>query len=305
MPIPQRESVEAWLISMRAARDLSPATVAAYSTDLGEFFDYLAQENPESVEEIDVRFIQAWMYRLHSLGMDKRSIARKLSALRGYMAWLRRQGVLAYNPASLVRAPKAAKPLPKLLHEDEIMSMIGALDALCAQEGREAKCLYAIMVMLYATGMRVAELCSLRIGDVLFANSILRVLGKGRKERIVPLGEKAHRAIAAWLDARGTSDPAAPLFVNSRGEAMTPRNIRYRLSRFAVRLAGQRGIAPHMIRHSFATHLLDHGADIRLVQELLGHASLSTTQIYTHLSKQRLREIYDKAHPHAAQWKEK
>jgi len=298
MSIPERESVEAWLISMQAARDLSPATIQAYRVDLGEFFDYPAQENPESVEEIDVRFIRAWMYHLHSLGMDRSSIARKLSALRGYMTWLQRQGTLAFNPARLVRAPKDTKPLPKLLHEDEIMSMIGALDA---QEGREAVCLYAIMVMLYATGMRVAELCSLRVGDVLCVNDILRVLGKGRKERIVPLGKSAHRAISAWLDARGTSDSAAPLFVNSRGEAMSPRNVRYRLSR----LAEQRGLAPHMIRHSFATHLLDHGADLRLVQELLGHASLSTTQIYTHLSKKKLREVYDKAHPHAAQWKEK
>jgi integrase/recombinase XerC len=302
MSIPARESVETWLISVQATRDLSPATIEAYRLDLGDFFDYLAHENPESIEEIDVRFIQAWMYHLHSQGMDKRSIARKLSALRGYMTWLQRQGILSFNPAKLVRAPKNAQPLPKLLHEDEIMSMI---DTLGAQEGREAVCLYAIMVMLYATGMRVAELCSLRIGDVLFANDILRVLGKGRKERIVPLGKTARGAISAWLDARGTMDSAAPLFVNSRGEAMTPRNVRYRLSRFAVRLAGQRGLAPHMIRHSFATHLLDHGADLRLVQELLGHASLSTTQIYTHLSKRKLREVYDKAHPHAAQWKEK
>jgi integrase/recombinase XerC len=302
MSIPERESAEVWLMAAQAARDLSPATIAAYRVDLGEFFDYLERENPAGIEEIDIRFIRAWMYHLHSLGMDKSSVARKLSALRGYMAWLHRQGVLSFNPARLVRAPKTPNPLPRLLREDEIMAMIDTLEA---GQGREALCLYAIMVMLYATGMRVAELCSLRIGDVRFAGDILRVLGKGRKERIVPLGKSARRAISAWLSARGETNAAAPLFVNTRGEAMSPRNVRYRLSRFAVQLAGQRGIAPHMIRHSFATHLLDHGADLRLVQELLGHASLSTTQIYTHLSKKKLREVYDKCHPHAAQWKEK
>ena len=164
--------------------------------------------------------------------------------------------------------------------------------------------MHAIVVMLYATGMRVAELCSLRISDILFAGETLRLTGKGRKERIVPFGKAARRALDAWLRVRGETRGDAPLFINFRGGAMTERNVRYRLARLAVRLARTRHISPHMLRHSFATHLLDHGANLRFVQELLGHTSLRTTQVYTHLSKQKLREVYDKAHPHASNWKE-
>jgi integrase/recombinase XerC len=302
MSIPERASVEPYLQTIGASRNLSPATLQAYRTDLRDVFDYLASENPESIEEIDVRFIRAWLYHLHSHGIDKRSVARKLSALRGYMTWLQRQGELAYNPARLIEAPKNCAPLPKFLNEDTVMSMI---EALAAHGDEESACLHTIVALLYATGMRVAELCSLTVGDILYADKTLRITGKGRKERIVPLGEAAHRALSAWLARRGAADRGAPLFVNSRGGAMTPRNVRYRLTRFAVQEATQHGIAPHMLRHSFATHLLDHGADIRVVQELLGHASLSTTQIYTHLSKQKLRTMYDTSHPHAKQWKEK
>jgi integrase/recombinase XerC len=153
--------------------------------------------------------------------------------------------------------------------------------------------------MLYATGMRVAELCSLTVGDLLLYDDTIKVLGKGRKERMIPVGQAAHTAVARWLEARGSSDRSDPMFVNARGTPMQPRSVRYRLARLVVRVAQARHISPHMLRHSFATHLLDHGADLRSVQELLGHASLSTTQIYTHLSKKKLREVYDACHPHA------
>ena len=301
MAVLERESVQAFLIWVQASRNLSGATVSAYRSDLNEFFDYLSSENPASLDEIDVRFIRSWMYRLHSLGHDRSTVNRKLSALRVYMKWLQRQGVLPSNPAALVSGPKNNKPLPRFVNEDEVM---GIIEEMSSWKGRDNVCDTAIVVMLYAAGLRVAELCSLSIADILFAGETLRVTGKGRKERIVPVAQKAHRALHAWLGMRGEADGKAPLFVNSRGWAMTERNVRYRLARLAVRLARGRHIAPHMFRHSFATHLLDHGADLRVVQELLGHASLSTTQVYTHLSKKKLRDMYDKAHPHAANWKE-
>jgi integrase/recombinase XerC len=301
MGVLERESVEAFLIWMQASRDLSEATIRAYKTDLNEFFDYLSSEDPAGIDEIDVRFVRAWMYRLHSLGLSKSSVSRKLSALRVYMKWLQRQGVLSSNPADLVSGPKSRAPLPKFLHEDEIL---GIIEEMSAWQGRDAVCDTALVVLLYAAGLRVAELCSLSIGDVAFAGETLRIVGKGRKERIVPFGRSARRALSSWLEVRGEMNGKAPLFVNSRGGAMTERNVRYRLARLAVRLSRGRHIAPHMLRHSFATHLLDHGADLRVVQELLGHASLSTTQIYTQISKTKLRSMYDKSHPHAMNWKE-
>ncbi len=288
--------VEEYLVWLQATRNLGDASITAYRGDLAGFVGFFQSEALGSPAEMDVRFVRAWLHRLHSAGFSKTSVARKLSSVRGYLDWLCRRGVLASNPAALVPAPKRGTRLPRHLHENEMLSLVEGLSALEDAQGKQDA---ALCILLYATGMRVAEICSLRTGDILPYDDTIKVLGKGRKERVIPVGQTARLAVSRWLDARGRTDRQAPLFVNSRGTPMQPRSVRYRLARLVIRLARARHISPHMLRHSFATHLLDHGADLRSVQELLGHASLSTTQIYTHLSKKRLREVYDACHPHA------
>lgn len=288
--------LEEYLVWLGASRNLSEASLTAYRGDLEGFVGFFQSEALESLAELDVRFVRAWLHWLHSNGFSKTSVARKLSAVRGYLNWLCRKGVLPSNPAALVSAPKRGTRLPRYLHESEIFSLIKELSALEDAAGKQDA---ALCALLYATGMRVAEICTLTTGDIISYQETLKIMGKGRKERVVPIGEAALEVVLRWLAVRGRGDRSAALFINSRGTPMRPRSVRYRLARLVVRLAHARHISPHMLRHSFATHLLDHGADLRSVQELLGHASLSTTQIYTHLSKKRLREVYDACHPHA------
>lgn len=288
--------IEEYLVWLEASRNLGTASIEAYRKDLEGFADFLQTEGIGGLSAIDVRFVRAWLHHLHGCGFSKTSVARKLSSLRGYLNWLCRKGVLQSNPAALVPTPKRGTRLPRHLHENEILPLVDELAALDDPSGRQDA---ALCILLYSTGMRVSELCSLETGDIQPYDDTIKVLGKGRKERVIPVGMVARKAVSRWLEIRGKSGRNAPLFVNVRGTAMQPRSVRYRLARLVIRMAHARHISPHMLRHSFATHLLDHGADLRSVQELLGHASLSTTQIYTHLSKQRLREVYDACHPHA------
>jgi integrase/recombinase XerC len=255
------------------------------------------------VSEIDHLTIREWLATLHSAQKKKASIARKLAALRTFFQFLVREGMLELNPAKLVSTPKLEKKLPQHLSIEEAIRFIESPD-LETDLGKRDR---AMLELMYATGVRVAELTTLNLADVDFRNQLVRVTGKRRKQRIVPFGEPAGEAIRNYLGVREKFLFNAPvskreddaLFLNYQGTRITTRSVGRMVEKYIRICAGMHNISPHALRHSFATHLLDSGADLRDIQELLGHARLSTTQIYTHVSMEKLIEVYDKAHPKA------
>jgi len=245
----------------------------------------------EKIEAVDSRQVRGWLASLHGRGLDATSIARKLAAVRSWMRFLARRGRLERNPALDVRGPRLGRKLVSFLPVDESEALLD--DGSLAPRDR------AVLELLYATGLRVSELAGLTLADVDAETRTVRVVGKGRKERIVPFGAKAARALEAYLVIRGTRN--GPLFVGTRGRALGVRSI-YELVRRRARACGiTRRVSPHTLRHTFATHLLDRGADLRLIQDLLGHSRLSTTQRYTHVGSAQLMKVYDRAHPRARQ----
>jgi integrase/recombinase XerC len=296
-------------------RQASPHTLRNYQSDLEQFTDFLRERaggrtpTPDTVGLADVRAFLVERFPVNR----KASLARKLAALRSCFAYAVREGLVAANPADLVATPKAERRLPEVLSQEEVEALLDApLEAdLMAPRDR------AMLELLYATGLRAAELTGLDLLDVDLAAGYVRVLGKGRKERVVPVGRRALAALDAYrplrLALRAKLRPAAavaatdaaaeagrePLFVNHRGGRLTPRSLGRVLDRRIEALALLRKIHPHVLRHSFATHLLDRGADLRSIQELLGHASLSTTQRYTHVTTAHLVRVYNAAHPRA------
>jgi len=291
------EAREAFLRHLEIERALSPRTVAAYGHDLEQFRALVAARRgadpvPARVDITTVRSYLAALFPTH----DPRSIARKLSALRTFFAWLVRGRVVAADPTALIGSPKRRRSLPRALNSDDTERVVVKPQATELLPARDQ----AIVETLYGAGLRVSECCALDIGDVQRdgADTLVRVRrGKGGKERLVPLGSKALAAIDAYLALRGA--PAdGPLFLNARGGRLTTRSVERHLSRDAA-LAGVSGVTPHVLRHSYATHLLDGGADLRAIQELLGHSSLASTQVYTGVSLQHLMNVYDLAHPHA------
>ena len=292
---------QAWLRTLRAERDLSPHTIAAYGRDLAQFEEVLARRGIRRLGAVDRRLLRRWLGWLAERGYARRSIARKASAVRALMAWAAGQGIVAASPAHDLRGPLLDRPLPRVLKAAEAAALceLPAADDPAGQRDR------AVLELLYGSGLRVSELCGLDVGDVDLAASTVRVTGKGRKQRVVPMSAHARRALRAYLDgarrelaAKGRSSQPPALFLNQRGARLGARSVRHRLARY-TRADGLRPVAPHALRHSFATHLLDGGADLRSVQELLGHASLGTTQIYTHVSDERLRAVYERSHPRA------
>ncbi|CAN5635100.1 tyrosine recombinase XerC [soil metagenome] len=286
----------------KVERDLSPHTVAAYQRDLEQFTQWVARSNVTVLEAIDRRLLRRYLAWLCERRYARRSVARKASVVRSMLRWAVQQGLLASNPAEELATPKLDRSLPRVLKKDEAV-------ALCElPPGDDAVGLRdrVVLELLYGSGLRVSELCGLDLDDVDLAASSVRPLGKGRKERRVPLSAPARRAIEAYvagaradLSARAESQPdVRALLLNQRGARLGPRSVRTLLAKYA---GGEdaRPVAPHALRHSFATHLLDGGADLRSVQELLGHESLGTTQIYTHVSNERLRAVYERSHPRA------
>lgn len=276
-------------------RNVSPHTCAAYLRDLGEFHAFLTsrgEAGPGALHRIDHLLLRLFLAELHKAN-QRTSIARKLSALRTFFRFLVREGVLAANPAEGVATPKRNRYLPKTLSVDEATTLM--------ERGHGATTLAlrdrAILELLYSSGLRVSELTGLDVGALDLRERLVRVLGKGRKERIVPVGRKAYDALVAYLEARGAVGDDLPLFVNRRGGRLTPRSVQRHLKVRLLKAGVLKDISPHALRHSFATHLLDGGADLRAIQELLGHASLSTTQRYTQVSVDQLLAVYDKAHP--------
>jgi integrase/recombinase XerC len=298
--------IEQFLEHLRYERNVSSHTLRNYSSDLEQFLNFLTaggkRKVPE-VSEIDHLTIREWLASLHTDQKKKSSIARKLAALRTFFQFLVREGVLELNPAKLVATPKLEKKLPKHLSIEEAIRFIESPDPETDLGKRDR----AMLELMYATGVRVAELTTLNLADVDFRNQLVRVTGKRRKQRIVPFGEPASVAIRSYLDVRDKFLINAPiskrdeeaLFLNYQGTRITTRSVGRMVEKYIRICAGMHNISPHALRHSFATHLLDSGADLRDIQELLGHARLSTTQVYTHVSMEKLIEVYDKAHPKA------
>jgi integrase/recombinase XerC len=295
---------------LRYERNVSQHTLRNYQSDLEQFVDHLAPAHPKNgkrdlpaLTDIDHITIREWLAALHTAQKKKSSIARKLAALRTFLQFLVREGVLEQNPAKLVSTPRLEKKLPKHLSIDEAVKFIETPD-IDTDLGKRDR---AMLELMYATGVRVAELTKLNLGHIDFRNRLIRVTGKRRKERIVPFGEPALDALKSYLDVRDGFLNNAPiserepeaLFLNYQGTRITTRSVGRMVEKYIRVCAGRNDISPHALRHSFATHLLDSGADLRDIQELLGHARLSSTQIYTHVSMEKLIQVYDKAHPKA------
>jgi integrase/recombinase XerC len=302
-----RELIHRYLEHLADERNVSPETLRAYDLDLRKFLAFLAEflgRAPEDVQpgDADTLAVRSFLAALTRDGLGKRSQGRTLSAVRSLFRYACREGVLAANPAQTVRTPKQPKTLPRHLRPGEIENLI---EAPVAGEGPLALRDRAILELLYAAGLRVSELVGLDWRAIDLSARVLRVVGKGRKERMVPFGRPAADALRAWLEVweavragKGGEDDE-PVFLNNLGGRLTDRSVRRVIDRWVEQAAVARGVHPHTLRHTFATHLLENGADLRAIQELLGHSSLSTTQKYTHLEVDRLLTVYRGAHPRA------
>jgi integrase/recombinase XerC len=295
-----RTHVDQFLRQLRAARGASEHTLRAYSGDLDEFLRFMQAQEVADAASLTPRTLRDFLGYLDDRKLARTSIQRKMSSVRSLLRYLLREGVIESDPSTGLRQRRRSRPLPSVLSEKEIGALLDAPDSSRARGRRDR----AILELLYSAGTRVSETVGLDVGDVDLERGIARVLGKGGKERLAAIGSHATAALATYL-----TDPERPkakdreadaLFLNQRGGRLTTRSLERIVERYVNEAGILRHATPHTLRHSFATHLLDHGADLRSVQELLGHAHLVTTQIYTHVSIERLREIYEKAHPRAA-----
>jgi site-specific recombinase XerD len=290
--------VEGFVASLTAA---SPHTRAAYARDLRQFVAWAERGGAEGPGSVDHKVLRRYLAYLTTRGLARRSIARKAASVRSFFAYLRRRGVLAADPSRALRAPKGEARLPRVPKAGEMAALLGPPDR-CDQPTAVTLRDRAVLEVLYGAGLRVSELCGLAPEDCDLGAGSVTVLGKGAKVRRVPLGGPAVTAVRDWLNAgrpllEGPTTPSDALFLNARGRRLGPRDARRILARH--RLPDDRAMSPHTLRHAFATHLLEGGADLRVVQELLGHADVATTQLYTHLTRDRLRAVYDATHPRA------
>lgn len=287
-----REILGRFLASLAAN---SPHTVAAYTRDLGKFTEFCAVEG-DAVREVDSTLIRSWLAHLHRAGAAPRSIARALSTLRGFCEYQCRYGMASINPTEGLHAPKAGRRLPSLLEVDQAARLMQHEPA----NPLEIRDL-AMWELTYSCGLRVSELVGLNPEALDLRAGEVRVLGKGRKERVLPVGAPAIAAVRRWLAerVRFAKPESVALFLNQRGGRLTTRQVQLRLKVWAQRLGMDSSLHPHMLRHSFASHMLESSGDLRAVQELLGHSNIRTTQIYTHLDFQHLAKVYDQAHPRA------
>lgn len=284
-------------------RDLAPHTVRAYLGDISSLLDHCLRLGIDDMSGLDLRTLRSWLARLQTTGRSRTTIARRATAARVFTAWLHRTGRLPTDPGSALGSPKRHKTLPPVLRADEAEALIRSASDL-ADDGTPVGIRdVAMLELLYATGVRVGELVGLDIDDVDGERRLVRVLGKGRKERSVPYGTPAARALDRWLASGRPSlrvEGSGPaLFLGVRGRRIDQRAVRALVHRRVADVPGAPDIGPHGLRHTAATHLLEGGADLRSVQELLGHASLATTQLYTHVTTDRLRRAYQQAHPRA------
>ncbi|MFC7580606.1 tyrosine recombinase XerC [Schaalia naturae] len=299
-----------WIRHLRDGRGLSPHTVAAYSADVESLFRHLGLDPSPTAEDlrarVTTRSLRSWLAALSEGGAARSTVARHMASLRAFTSWAHEHGVLSRDPALLLSAPRPDQRLPEVLDRTSVDGLLDRARAEALEQPGRADPVkvrdWSIVELLYATGIRVAELCALDVGSLMPQTQTLRVIGKGDKERVVPYGDPAARALEIWLErarpALVTSGSGAALYLGARGGRVDQRVVRGALHRLAAR-AGVRDLAPHGLRHTAATHLLEGGADLRAVQELLGHASLQTTQRYTHVDARRLSEVYRRAHPRA------
>jgi integrase/recombinase XerC len=292
--------LDGFLESLRHERRLSPHTASAYRRDVGDFIDWCARQGITEFAALDDGHLRRFAAQAHRAGLAPRSIQRRLSALRTFFGYLIREGVLRQSPATDVRAPKGAKRLPEALDVDRMARLLEAPAGAGGDASLDARD-RAILELFYSSGLRLAELVGLDLPELDLRDRTVRVLGKGSKTRIVPVGSRAVEALRAWLGARAAlarADEAA-VFVGRSGRRLGVRAVQLRVEAWARRHGLDVHVHPHLFRHSFATHLLESSHDLRGVQELLGHANISTTQVYTHLDFQHLARIYDEAHPRA------
>ena len=297
-----QEHIDGYLAHLEHNKDFSLQTLRAYRNDLRQYLTFLANEGCGILGNANRLILRKFLAFLKQQDYSKSTIARKLVAIRSLYKYLCREGILECNPVESIRTPKQDRKLPRFMSINEAEALINVPVSNNLQSIRDK----AIMETLYSAGMRVSELTGLDVPDVDFFNGVVKVKGKGKKERLLPIGNHALTAIQAYMDKRSSGLSRSlltrnnqALFLNNRGGRLTERSVARMMEKYAKK-AGIRGrISPHTFRHSFATHLLDHGADLRSVQELLGHANLSTTQIYTHVTTERLKEVYNKAHPRA------
>lgn len=282
--------IEKYVRYLEIEKNASKHTILNYRRDLDEFKKFLGETQLENVDYLALR---KFLSVLRGKNLKSRSISRKLSCLRSFFRFLNREGFLKNDPTQAVSSPKLERYLPIFLTEDEVTKLIESPDARELSGLRDR----AILETFYSTGIRISELVGLNLENIDFFGAVVKVSGKGKKERMVPIGDKALRAIRDYTEQRKQQAPAA--FLNKNGRRITDRGVRLVLDKYIQRTALRENISPHSLRHSFATHLLNRGADLRSVQELLGHANLSTTQIYTHLTTEKLKNVYDKAHPRA------
>ncbi len=284
---------------LEAERNASPYTIRNYTTDLLDFFSFLKSQKIGSLHEVDKQVIRDYLSYLLKQGFVKVSIARKLSAIRSFYRYLMREEIVTTSPVADTSSPKLDKRLPGFLSQKEVLDLISAPDLSTPQGQRDR----ALLELLYASGLRVSELVNLDIDKVNLDANEIRVWGKGSRERVVLMGRPAAAAIVAYISQGrtkllgGKRNPA--LFVNRSGRRLVERRVQRILEKYSAAAGINRRVHPHMLRHTFATHLLDGGADLRVVQQLLGHADLSTTQIYTHVTKSQARKVYLSAHPMA------
>ena len=296
------DAIRAFMSFLDVERNASAETIRNYRSDLRQLTSFLSgtghASSPIQVDHVTAEDIRAYLHQLDRKGEKASSLARKLAAIRSFYRFLLREESVQKNPADDIRSPKLPKPLPRVLAKDDAGALMDFPDGRSSLSLRDR----ALLETLYSTGARVSEAVGINVGDLDEGEGLVRLKGKGRKERVIPIGDVATRAIRAYRHSLGSESlerrPAAPLFLNHRGGRLTTRSVARIVARYSSRLAGG-AISPHALRHSYATHLLDEGADLRSIQEMLGHASLSTTQKYTHLAGDRLAAVYDHAHPRA------
>ena len=291
-----RKYVFEFLNYLKNERNVSPHTTRSYCSDLEQFFGFFGETDLSRIDHLSLR---QFMGHLMALKVNRSSIARKLSAIRSFFKYLHRRGILKNNPARLVATPRREKRIPAVLTADDAQRLMEAPRGKGAEQDSAELRDRAVLEALYSTGIRASELTGMDREDIDRHGGLIRVRGKGRKERIVPIGVKALDAIDAYLGRKTTGADNPAVFTGPAGKRLTPRTVQRILEKYRKKLGLQQKASPHTLRHSFATHLLESGADLRAIQELLGHASLSTTQRYTHLNLDSLMDTYDKAHPKA------
>lgn len=288
---------------LAAERGLSAHTVRAYVGDIRSLLGHLVRLGMTGVEDATGRSVRSWLANQQTTGAARRTVHRRAAASRGFFAWCRRRGLIEHDPTAGLRTPKLPQRLPETLTAAAVEDVMAA--ALAEAESEEAEAPrrrnVAMLEVLYGAGIRVGELCALDLGDLDTDRRVLRVTGKGDKQRTVPLGVPGWRALDQWLDVRGqvVRDTTNALFIGDRGARIDPRVVRRIVHRCLAAVPEAPDLGPHGLRHAMATHLLEGGADLRSVQELLGHASVATTQIYTHVTTDRLRAAFNQAHPRA------